>query len=471
MGADSPGHHAPSFKRWPTGRLIYLYDTVRGAWDVTDHAEHRLAQAALLQRSRYSIVYRINDEPSRVDRTGGEESLTNRYFESLAAGMVMLGSAPDSDGVGTTASRGRTRSSPSLPLSPASSRSRSSTGTPRGWRARVAAMTTFLTRHDWAHRWRDVLSLVGLEESPRMAERLDHLASRRAEWETSSAAVTAGPPDRLPTCGEGRAVRAGAAPADVKAGNLSERSRWGSDRHARGTRTMSFDAVVDTDGVARASRHTLLAQLATQVSRLAVNVILARLLTPSDFGVVAVAMVVMVVAWQLTDLGTSAVIIQRDVHRRRPGQLAVLLQSPPRCRPLGGHVRRCRPTRGPLGSLRLLQPSRCWPAVCFLGAVGNMHYALLRRTMQFGRLATISIANAVVNGVVGISLAVAGAGLWALVAGTVAGTAVSTVASWWYEAWRPSATFSLRRLRTVARFSIHFFYSSASRSPSPSWTR
>ena len=67
----------------------------------------------------------------------------------------------------------------------------------------------------------------------------------------------------------------------------------------------NFDAVVDTDGVASASRHTLVAQVATQVSRLAVSMVLARLLTPSEFGVVAVAMVVMVVAWQLTDLGTS----------------------------------------------------------------------------------------------------------------------------------------------------------------------
>ncbi len=73
----------------------------------------------------------------------------------------------------------------------------------------------------------------------------------------------------------------------------------------------TFDAVVDTEGVARGSRHTLLAQITTQVSRLAVSVILARLLTPSDFGVVAAAMVILVVAWQLTDLGTATVVIQR----------------------------------------------------------------------------------------------------------------------------------------------------------------
>lgn len=227
------------------------------------------------------------------------------------------------------------------------------------------------------------------------------------------------------------------------------------------SRSVSFDAAVDTDGVARGSRHTLLAQVATQLSRLAVSVILARLLTPSDFGVVAAGMVVMVVAWQLTDLGTSAVIIQRDViddtlvsslfhFNLLLGaglSAATVAVAGPLAAALG------QPESGP--AIRVLA------AVSFLGAVGNMHHALLRRTMRFGRLATINIANAVVNGVVGISLAFAGAGIWALVAGTVAGVAVSTATAWWYEPWRPSAAFSLQRLREVARFSINFFWSNA----------
>ncbi|WP_084622896.1 lipopolysaccharide biosynthesis protein [Nocardioides sp. CF8] len=228
-----------------------------------------------------------------------------------------------------------------------------------------------------------------------------------------------------------------------------------------GAGSVSFDAVVDTDGVARASRHTVLAQLATQTSRLAVNVILARLLTPSDFGVVAAAMVVMVVVWQLTDLGTSAVIIQRDVIDD------VLVSSLFYANVLlgAGLCAAMITGAGPLAAL-LGQPAaapaiQVLASVGLLGALGNMHHALLRRTMQFGRLAAINIANALVTGLVGISLAVAGAGIWALVAGTVAGVAVSTVAAWAYQPWRPSATFSPRRLRAVARFSIHFFYSSA----------
>ena len=223
----------------------------------------------------------------------------------------------------------------------------------------------------------------------------------------------------------------------------------------------SFDAVADTDDVARASRHTLLAQVATQVSRLAVSVVLARLLTPQEFGVVAAAMVIMVVAWQLTDLGTSAVIIQREVIDEALVSSVFWFNLA-----LGGALSAltlaaAQPLADGLGQPEAAPAIRLLAAVSVLGAIGNMHHALLRRTMQFGRLATITIANAVVNSLLGIGLAIAGAGIWALVIGTVAGVATSTVTAWWFERWRPSAVFSVRRLRLVARFGIHFFWSNA----------
>ncbi|MET1134274.1 MAG: glycosyltransferase [Aeromicrobium sp.] len=183
-GRRFAGTHDPLVRAMDRQELFYHFDTVRGPWSVTDHAEHRLVQARLLQRTRYSIVYRINDEPGRTGRTGGEESLTNRYFEALSSGTVMLGSAPD------TAEWDDCFPWPDaiVPI-PAPAPEivqviRDLDQDPdRLERARAAAVTTFLRRHDWAHRWREVLALVGLEEHPRMSERLDRLESRLAAWE------------------------------------------------------------------------------------------------------------------------------------------------------------------------------------------------------------------------------------------------------------------------------------------------
>lgn len=223
----------------------------------------------------------------------------------------------------------------------------------------------------------------------------------------------------------------------------------------------TFDAGVDTGGVATASRHTLLAQLTTQGSRLVVSVILARLLTPSDFGVVAAGIVIMVVAWQMTDLGTSAVIIQRDVVDDTLVcslfYVNLLLGAALSAAMFFG----AHPLAAFLGQPHAAPAIQALASICLLGALGNMHMALMRRTLQFSQLAIINITAAVISGFVGVGLAMAGAGLWALVVATVVTTCVTTVGAWLCQDWRPSAKLDAGRLRMVARPSVHFFWTSA----------
>jgi hypothetical protein len=186
-GRRLPGTHAALMQALADQRLFYHFDTARGPLEVNDHVEHRLAQASLLQRTRYSVVYKINDEPGRIGRTGGEESLTNRYFEALSAGTIMLGTAPDSvewddcfpwpDAIVPIPAP-----APNI-LSVIEELDRDPS---RLARARAAAVTTFLHRHDWAHRWREVLALVGIDEHPRLAERLAHLEARMRCWEAAA---------------------------------------------------------------------------------------------------------------------------------------------------------------------------------------------------------------------------------------------------------------------------------------------
>lgn len=186
-GRRLEGTHAPLLRALRDGSLYYHYDTVRGPWEVTGHEEHRIAQAALLQRARYSVVYKINDEPGRLARTGGEESLTTRYFEAQAAGALILGSAADSPE--WSAAFPWTDAIIPIPA-PAPGVvdviAELDRDTARWARARRAAVTTSLRRHDWGHRWRAVLDSIGMAADPRLDARDAELEARARAWDTQA---------------------------------------------------------------------------------------------------------------------------------------------------------------------------------------------------------------------------------------------------------------------------------------------
>lgn len=161
--------------------LFYAFDTAKGPFPVADHREHRLALAQQLQHSRYAVVYRNNDGPNRLARTAGEETLTNRQFEVLASGAVLLGSRPQ---VGDFEDCfGWPDALVEIPA-PAPDiveivRDLELQGERMG-AARRRNVEQSLRRHDWAHRWAQVLRTVGLEPSTALGERLAALESAAA---------------------------------------------------------------------------------------------------------------------------------------------------------------------------------------------------------------------------------------------------------------------------------------------------
>lgn len=162
--------------------IHYSYDTVRGPFEVSDYRDHRAALASLLQRSRYAVVYKNNDEPSRLARTGGEETLTNRFFETTAAGAVLLGTSPQSqdfsDAFGWTDSLitipapapGIVEIVAELDEDPVRISASSASGIQAG-----------LEQHDWSYRWSHILDAVGIKEHERQAPRTRKLHARSAE--------------------------------------------------------------------------------------------------------------------------------------------------------------------------------------------------------------------------------------------------------------------------------------------------
>jgi PST family polysaccharide transporter len=217
----------------------------------------------------------------------------------------------------------------------------------------------------------------------------------------------------------------------------------------------SSEPVISTTSLAAATRWLVAGRIVTQASRLVVSVVLARLLTPEAFGVVAVAMTTIVALEVVKDLGTGAAVIQRPSVDQR------LLSSVFYLNIVAGFVAAGLMVVGaPLIAEFFDVPAsapvvRAFALVLAIGGLTQVHHALLRRAMRFNVVASIEMTGALTNGVVSIALALGGLGVWSMVWGNVAGVALGSVVAWVRSGWTPSRMFGFGPLREIAGFSAH----------------
>ncbi len=207
----------------------------------------------------------------------------------------------------------------------------------------------------------------------------------------------------------------------------------------------------------RSTRHGLLWSAASLLGNKAVNfisiLVLARLLTPSEFGVVAAIVVFLSFIELGSDLGMKATVVyeqERGVTERVQSAftlnliIAVLLAGVGvACAPLVADFFRAGDEADlfRLGALTLL----------FVG-LGNIHDALLLRGMDFKRRTIPQIVRATVRAAFSIGLAFAGLGAAALVIGMLAGAAAWTVAQWIVSPFRPTFELDRKIVRGMASY-------------------
>src|SRR5437773_2724149 len=173
-----------------------------------------------------------------------------------------------------------------------------------------------------------------------------------------------------------------------------------------------------TDRTTRAAQWRLAGAAVGAVAQLAVGVVLARLLVPADFGVMTLAFVVLGLAQPLSDLGIGGAVVQRNEltnrHVRTAFTFSVLLGLAiatvmAAAAPLGGFIMRNASVTSVLRALAA--------GFAFRGTAVAAG-ALLRRQLDLRRLFFIETGSYVLGyGVVAVSLALYGYGVWSLVWG------------------------------------------------------
>ena len=185
------------------------------------------------------------------------------------------------------------------------------------------------------------------------------------------------------------------------------------------------------------------------------TLVLARLLVPSEFGLVAFALSIIYALDYVGDLGLGAALIYRaDAEDPRVASTAfwigiggslVLFGISWLIAPLLAEV---GPGDEVIALFRVL-------ALQFpFAALGKAHEYRLRRELRFRTLFGPKLANGLTKGIVSIALAVAGAGAMSLVIGQVAGWLVQSIGLWLVYPFRPRFVISRRELPSMMRFGL-----------------
>src|SRR6266853_1755363 len=184
-------------------------------------------------------------------------------------------------------------------------------------------------------------------------------------------------------------------------------------------------------------------------------IVLARLLAPEDFGLVAIVTVLTSFAPLLIDFGLGDATAQRSKITRSQVSSLFWLSSAIGLA-IAVVVAACSPLIAWLYREPRLETIALCSAITFmLFGASNQHLALLRRTMQFGTIAKIQISSTLVGTAISIFLAVCGYGYWALVLRPIASSLCIVIGAWLACRWRPGFPLFDNEVKSMVRFGLH----------------
>ena len=186
-----------------------------------------------------------------------------------------------------------------------------------------------------------------------------------------------------------------------------------------------------------------------------VFILLARLLDPQAYGLMALATALIALATVFVEQGFGEALVQRehvdDAHFctafwMNLGAGAALAASGWLAADAAAALLR-QPEAA--GLIRWLSP------LVLILALGSVHQAILQREMDFKALAVRTLVSISVGGATGVGLAFAGWGVWSLVGQQLAGGLTGLALLWASCSWRPRLTFSIARFGELWRFGRH----------------
>jgi PST family polysaccharide transporter len=218
---------------------------------------------------------------------------------------------------------------------------------------------------------------------------------------------------------------------------------------------MDYETTNLTSKVIIGAKWSTISQVARQMLQLLNKIILANLLAPAAFGLLGMAIVVIGFLQIFKDIGTTSAIIQRK-HVTSSLLSSIFWMNIL----LGIVITGVLIAIAPLIAVFFDEPAvtlvlRVLSLSFLFASLSVVQQALLMRQMAFKTLTHVEVASVFVATVVGIGLAIAGAGVWSLVAASLASAAVLTILLWMSSSWRPQFSLNWQDIRSIASYSLN----------------
>ena len=187
------------------------------------------------------------------------------------------------------------------------------------------------------------------------------------------------------------------------------------------------------------------------------GIILARLLTPYDYGCIGMLSIFMVLAEALIDGGFGSALIQKKNPTKEDYStifwfnigMSVLMYSV---------LYLSAPAIARFYDIPLLcNVLRVQGLVLFIYALNIIQRNQLRKKLNFRVLSIVAIITSITSLIVTIIMAYHGFGVWSLVTQNIIASAIPSLVFWFYIKWRPIWTFSCQSFRELFSFGFYMF--------------
>lgn len=189
-----------------------------------------------------------------------------------------------------------------------------------------------------------------------------------------------------------------------------------------------------------------------QVMQFVVSIVLARLLAPEEFGLIAMVMIVIAIADVFVQSGLGIALIRKkevddlDFSSVFYASLTIAATAYTIVFIFAPFISDF------FGQSGLTPVIRVLTLTLFIGVFNSIQNAYVARHMMFKKLFIRGLCATIPSGALGIFLAYQGFGIWALVVQQLSNASFSVLAMWFTVPWRPHLQFSWERLKDLFSF-------------------